>query len=307
MKINKSIKLLLGVLAIGISGCTHRDTIKVKEKIETQDIDEIGPDDISEPESFNPITDEIKLLAATKAPTVDPSTVIFSKEDSYVFNSQAYLDVDMQSNDVSIREGHSLIYFFEGKCSEGYQGSYYSFYTNVYLWDDGFATGISNTETFKGYWYNDENGDGKVTDEDKLGIVCDPVDYIHYSTIICTKEDRFYEWTASMYINTGWGDRSVYIYGYTYYETIAIAIDSNKTGTKFKVGDEFDVNTWGVFEVHQNLKYGYVFERDDDETKQIKWNIPDGLIVDGKMAKTGTYPIKASFNNFEASITVVVK
>ena len=79
--------------------------------------------------------------------------------------------------------------------------------------------------------------------------------------------------------------RNIIVSGFMYYEPIAIAIDTYKTGTEFSVGDSFDVLNWGVVEIYQNLKYGYVFERSDKENMQLKWTIPEGLIVKGALAK----------------------
>lgn len=299
-KVKKPLMLLLATLALGASGC-ESSNITVKEKVEL--IDPIEP----ESGPLNPITDEIRALAATKAPEVDPSTVISTKRSEYDFHSQSYIDIDLQSGDLSIREGHSLIYLFRGSYKEGYQGDYYCYYASIYLWDDGFVTGISNTEPFKGYWYNDENGDGIVTDADRLGIICDSDTYQKYSNIIFEKGEFFYDWRGQIYLNTGTADRSIDIGGYLYYETIAIAIESNKTGTRFKVGDSFDIKMWAVFEIHQDLRYTYAFEREDIESMQVKWIIPEGLIVEDKVVKSGTYIIKATYDNFEAKATIVVQ
>lgn len=298
MKNNKAIKLLFSILAIAVSGCAS-GSIRIREKVEL--VDPI------EPRPLNPITDEIRALAATKAPSLDPKNVIYSKLDNYDFSNQAYLNVDLQSSDLSIREGHSLIYLFRGSINEGYNGVYYNYYANIYLWEDGFATGISHNETFKGYWYNDEDGDGIITDADNLGIVCDPSAYEKYSNIVCEKGEYFYDWRASIYLNNGYGDRSVLLGGYLYYETIAIAIESNKTGTNFAIGDSFDIRMWSVYEIHQNLEYTYAFERDDIEAMQIRWIIPEGLVMDNRMAKAGTFAIKATYNNFETSTLVFVE
>ena len=201
-KVKKPLMLLLATLALGASGC-ESSNITVKEKVEL--IDPIEPR--SGP--LDPITDEIRALAATKVPEKDPSTVISTKRSEYDFHSQSYIDIDLQSGDLSTREGHSLIYLFRGSYKEGYQGDYYCYYANIYLWDDGFVTGISNTEPFKGYWYNDESGDGRVTDADRLGIICDSDTYQKYSNIIFEKGEFFYDWRGQIYLNTGTADRSI--------------------------------------------------------------------------------------------------
>ncbi len=307
-KKSKSLKLLFGIFALGISGCVHEPVeIKtVSEKPKSEDVINIKE------EGFNPITNEIKSLAASKTPRLDPKTVIISKQNTYDYQNQDYKAIDLQSIDVANREDHTLIYLFQGEYSEGYQGEYFDYFANIYLWDDGFLTGISNGDLFKGYWYNDENGDGVISNSESLGMVCDPNEFERYSSIEVYRADYFYDWALYLDMNIGRNvgsefHRDIIVSGFMYYEPIAIAIDTYKTGTEFNVGDSFDVLNWGVVEIYQNLKYGYVFERSDKENMQLKWTIPEGLIVEDTLAKKGTFEIKASFNHFEASATIVVK
>lgn len=304
-KNSKTLKLLLGMLALGICSCERKPVTVTDLSGDSKTKEDVDP---IEQDGFNPITKAIKDLAASKTPALDPAAVVFSKQDSYDYESQAYKAIDLQSIDVANRTGRTLIYLFEGKYTEGYQGEYFIYYANIYLWDDGFLTGKSHNEVFKGYWYNDEDGDGKVTDTDKLCMVCDPVEFEKYHTIVCDSMEYNKDWIAYLYMNIADSfQRSILVNGYMYYEPIAIAIDTSKTGTEFHKGDPFDIRQWAVVQINQNLKYRYVFERIDKENMEVKWTIPDGLIVNEALSKEGTFEIKASFNNFEASATITVK
>ncbi len=271
-------------------------------------------------EKFNPITEEIKALAESKTPELDPTSVVFSKRHEYNFKllenkenkeeMDVYNAIDVESSgaDVSVRDKRTLIYFFEGTYSEGYQGQYNEYYTNLYLWDDGFITGNSNGSKFKGFWYNDEDANGIVEKNDKIGIVCDEEAFKNFKSIICTRATGFYEWDTYVYMNPGWGGRSIVVSGYMYYETIALAVDTTKTGVKFKVGDTLKLSNWTVNRILQNLRYGSVFDMPDGPEKmRTKWTIPEGLIENNKFAKSGEYELKVTWNGLETSVNVTVE
>lgn len=248
---------------------------------------------------FDPITDEIKALAESKAPENDPKDVIYAKEDEYDFNATDFTAIE---NGAATREGHYLVYLFEGAYSEGYQGQYNEYYTYLYLWEDGFYTGKSNSQTFKGYWYNDLDDDGTV---DCLNMVSNSE---KYASIVCSKATGFYNYEAYVYMHPGWGDgRSIIVAGYMVYETIALAIDTTKTGLNFKVGDSFRTSSWQLNRILQNLKYGSVFNTPDGDSKtKTKWTIPSGLLVDDKFAQAGEFEIKAEWGGLETSVTITV-
>ena len=262
-----------------------------------------GPSD-TEPKpdpkpKWDPITDEIRALAETKTPTNDPKDVVYSKEDSYDFTTS---DFNALSAGAASREGHYLVYLFEGAYSEGYQGQYNEYYTNLYLWDDGFMTGKSNSQTFKGYWYNDMDGDGTT---DCLNMVSNSE---KYASIVCSKETGFYNYQAYVFMHPGWGDgRSIIVAGYMYYDAIALAVNTTKTGTEFTVGDSFKTSDWQVNRILSNLSFGAVFNTPDGSaTTQTKWTVPSGLIVDGKLAQAGTFDLKATWGGLEVTVTITV-
>ncbi|MCQ2086767.1 MAG: hypothetical protein MJZ37_01640 [Bacilli bacterium] len=248
---------------------------------------------------WNPVTDEIKALAAGKQPATDPTGYVFAKEETYDFNDETLAGVTAGA---ATRENRQLIYLFEGAYSEGYQGQYNEYYTNLYLWDDGIMTGKSNSQTFKGYWYNDMDGDGTV---DCLNMVSGSA---KYASIVCSKETGFYNYQAYVFMHPGWGDgRSIIVAGYMYYDAIALAINTTKTGLNFTVGDSFKTSDWTLNRILANLSYGAVFNTPDgSSTTQTKWTIPSGLIVDGKLALAGEFEIKASWGGLETSVKITV-
>ena len=248
---------------------------------------------------FNPITDEIKTLAESKAPANDPKDIVFAKEDEYDFNAADFTALEAGA---ATRENHYLVYLFEGAYSEGYQGQYNEYYTYLYLWDDGLYTGKSNSQTFKGYWYNDLDDDGTA---DCLNMVSNSE---KYASIVSSKATGFYNYEAYVYMYPGWGDgRSIIVAGYMVYETIALAIDTTKTGLEFKVGDSFRTSSWQLNRILQNLKYGSVFNTPDgDDKTKTKWTIPSGLLVDDKFAQAGEFEIKASWGGLETSVSIKV-
>ena len=253
---------------------------------------------------FNPITDEIKALAASQTPELDPKTVIYPKNREYDYSDADYLAINIDNDDMSVRKYHTLIYLFEGTYTEGYQGSYNELYANLYLWDDGIFTGVSHNTKFKGFWYNDVDGNGVVDNSDTLGMVSQ---YTHFESISCTKTTGFYDWEAYMYLYPGWGDRSIIVSGYMYYETIALAVDTTKTGLDFKIGDSFRLSAWSVNRILQNLKYGAVYNmKDGPANMKIDWVLPDGLIVNNRFAKSGTYTLGVIWNGLSTSVTIYV-
>lgn len=256
-------------------------------------------------EKFNPLTDEVKELCKSAMPDAanDPANIIIAKEAEYDFSSSATEFTSLSASSGKTRADHYLVYLFEGAYSEGYQGKYNEYYTNLYLWDDGLFTGKSNSQTFKGYWYNDADGDGTV---DCLNMVSDSA---KYASLVTSKATGFYSAQAYVYMHPGWGDgRSIIVSGYMYYDLVALAIDATQTGTKFKVGDMFSVSDWTLNRILANQNYSAVFNTPDgDSSTKTTWDIPSGLIVDGKFAQAGTFTISASWSGKTASIDIVVE
>ena len=246
-------------------------------------------------ESFNPITAEIKEIAEKYEYDFKPNEVIIQEQDSY-----DYTGMNNKVGDGTKRDGHNMVYYFEGAYAEGYQGDYSETYAYLCLWDDGLFGGKINSTSVRGYWFNSSIAEGQQGQvKDCLKMVSN-VD--HYDSIIAQEATGFYQYNAYAYLGFSWGTRSMILNGYEYYPEVALAIDPSNTGTQFKVGEPFDRDSWVALRVLKNLSYSSVFK-----SSEVKWTVPsDMLDKDGNFQQAGDYEIKAAWNNMEASVTVHV-
>ena len=268
-------------------------------------------------EKVNPITDEIKAAAEAVDYDFDPSSIVIKQEElgyKYADNDEeGYYNSDLAGlSYTDTREGHNLVYVFEGEYSEGYQGQYNTYLTGMYLWDDGLFAGKSNSTNFKGYWYNssltapEDDPDTEDVDEsiDTLVMVSNTskLDYIKAEPPMGGSAD-FYELQAYVYMHPGWGDgRSVVVSGYKYYPNVAAFIDTNGYN-EMKVGEKFVINsTWFFDRVIKNLSYTPIIP-----TSDIKWTLPSGMIDDKKkLVADGEYEIKAEWKGYSQTATLKV-
>ena len=250
----------------------------------------------NETPKVDPITDEMKANAEAFEYDFDPTSVHFTKEDlatgangTFVFDS-TISGLPTNGN----RSGVNLVYRFEGSYAEGYQGDYSETYAFIYLWDDGLFGGKAKDTTFKGFWYN------RKGEEQCLEMVSN-VD--RYESIIAESTSGFYERQAYLYLNMGWGQRSIICGGYMYYPEVALFIDAGTNGAalNYKVGDTYDRQSWVAKRVLKNLAYSSVFKQ-----SEVRWSDPAGMAVNGKFAAAGDYEVKATWNGLEASINVHV-
>ena len=149
---------------------------------------------------------------------------IESEDFPEVIKEKARSEYNFSSSELSglsfsaTRNGHELVYRFEGKYSEGYQGQYNTYDSTIYLWDDGLFVGKANSTTFKGYWYNSSLRDGQDADGNDI---CDCLvmysNASRYETII-TSPVAVGQRQAYIFLNPGWGEgRSVVVTGYAQY------------------------------------------------------------------------------------------
>ena len=262
-------------------------------------------------EKVDPITDEMREAADAVEYDFDPSSVVIhQEEDGYKYadnDEDGYYDPNLATlTYTNVREGHNLVYVFEGEYSEGYQGQYNTYLTGMYLWDDGLFAGKSNSTNFKGYWYNssisapDDDPETEDIDEsiDTLMMVSNTS---HFESIKAEVPigggGDFYEVQAYVFMHPGWGDgRSVVVSGYKYYPNVAAFIDTNGYD-EMKIGEKFVVNsTWFFDRVIKNLSYTPIIPNNE-----INWNLPDGMI-DGKkkLIAEGSYEISASWTDKNA-------
>lgn len=249
--------------------------------------------------AFDPITDEIKAAADAYEYDFDPASVIIKEQAEWDFGAADLNALQFTLN----REGHNLVYYFEGRYSEGYQGQYNEYFTYLYLWDDGLYAGKSNSTNFKGYWYNsslDRGTDEDGTDiKDCLIMVSNSEKYASLITEDCT---GFYDKSVYVFMHPGWGDgRSIIVSGYLYYPDVAIFIDTAGDNCQYKVGDRFDRSGWTANHVIKSLKYSSVWK-----PEEVKWTDEAGMLSDGKFAAAGEYTVTAKWGDFEATQTITV-
>ena len=272
-------------------------------------------------EKVDPITDEMREAAEALEYDFDPSTIIIKEEEEYDYDNEELKKLTYSAT----REGHNLVYVFEGEYSEGYQGQYNTYLSGMYLWDDGLFAGKSNSQNFKGYWYNssltapEDDPETEDVDEsiDCLNMVSD--DEFTISNGGSSRTDKFfksiitqvpmggtadfYERQAYIFMYPGWGDgRSVVVSGYKYYPNVAAFIDTNGYD-EMKVGEKFVVNsTWFFDRVIKNLSYTPIIPN-----SEIKWTIPSGMIDDKKkLVAAGEYEIKAEWKEYSDTVTLKV-
>lgn len=276
-------------------------------------------------QKVDPINDRIRAAADAVEYAFNPESVIIKQQEKYVYKTadktdDAYFNEDYPSLSAgaSSRTGHELVYLFEGIFSEGYHGGYGTYSANLYLWDDGLMTGKSNNDSFKGYWYNSSLEFGKDEEgndiADCLNMVCgEPktvnaegeitdYQYGNYKSIQTDVVKGFYQRQGYVYLNPGWGGRSVVVSGYKYYPNVAMFIDTDQK-TEFKVGEVFNREMdWAANKVIKNLNYTPIMEVDS-----VSWTYPEGMLDENnKFVAAGEYEITAKWQGFEDTVTIKV-
>ena len=294
---------VLVVTAILVASLVSADLVKKngsgKQNIKSDESSEPGP---VEP-AFDPITDEIKSVADAYDYDFNPAEVLIEEQDEYDFNDADMKAVPTQSGN---REGHNLVYVFEGAYAEGYQGDYSETYGAIYLWEDGLFGGRINSTDIRGYWYNsskDAPADDPETEDDESKDCLNLVSNVNkYEFVNFERASGFYDWRTHLYLGFSWGTRSMEIAGYMYYPEVAIAIDPSSTGTEFNVGETFDRSGWVANRILKNLNYSAVFK-----ASEVTWTDGEGIKDGQAFTATGEYTVTAKWNGFEATVTVTVK
>ena len=271
-------------------------------------------------EKYDPKKDERMIAAANAVEySFNPDPVIIKQQEAYAYKAAdategVYFNQEYPGlkEGASSRSGHELVYLFEGIFSEGYHGGYGTYSAYLYLWDDGLMSGKSNNANFKGYWYNSslEYGKNEAGEdvEDCVNMVCEEkntngsLKYENFKSIITDSVKGFYSRQGYVFLNPGWGGRSVVVSGYKYYPDVAMFIDTDGQDT-FKVGDVFNrENIWAANRVIKNLNYNPIMDVDS-----VKWTYPEGMLDENnKFKAAGEYEIKAKWGNFEDSVKVTV-
>ena len=297
------------VVAAVLAGSLSASALKSKAP-KNQD-NSSGQQSSEKKEKPNPITQRIIDAAELVDYDFNPESVLVKQEPKYEMSKPAddaedpgYYDPNLAGLSYSAtRSGYNLVYFFEGVFSEGYQGQYNTYSATLYLWDDGLFTGKSNSDTFKGYWYNSSIDYG--TDEETGEDIIDCLNMVssgNFQSIITEPVKGFYQRQGYVYLNPGWGGRSVVVSGYKYYPDVAIFIDTDEK-VNFKVGEVFNRGMdWAANKVIKNLSYTPIVNVDE-----VQWTYPTGMLdSNNQFVEAGEYEIKAKWNGFEDSVTITV-
>lgn len=288
------------LVAAAVVGSTVSSSLLTKGKAQANKGDSTSSQISVEP-AADPITDEIRALAEAYDYDFDPTSVIIRDQ-----NENYYVDGKWNFNDpvlsnltvTSKRPDNHIVYYFEGSYSEGWQGDYSPYYAEIYLWDDGTFAGKSNSDNFKGFWYNCSLNNPEDT-ADTLIMVSNSG---NFSTINTDPKTGFYQREAYIYLNPGWGGRSVPVAGYYYYPEVALFIDSGKSALEYKVGDYFNRGSWTAKRVLKNLSYSAVFKGDT-----VKWTDEAGMLDSNNcFVAAGEYTVTATWNGFTATKTITV-
>lgn len=292
----------VALAAILVASLVSADMVR-KNAQGRNNADNSSSDIVPDEPIFDPITDDIKAVAEAFDYDNDPKSVIIPEEDEYDLSDSTMRGVPTQSG---TREGHYLVYVFEGAYAEGYQGDYSETYGSIYLWEDGLYGGRINSTDIRGYWYNSSKeapaDDPETEDVDESLDCLNLVGYVSkYEFINFERASGFYDWRAHIYLGFSWGTRSMEIAGYMYYPEVALAIDPSSTGLEFKVGETFDRDGWVADRILKNLNYSAVFKG-----SEVKWTDGEGIKNHQAFTEAGEFEVTASWNGFEASVTVTV-
>ncbi len=270
-------------------------------------------------EGFNPITEEVKAKAAEANYTFKPAEVVMKEQESYDFNG----DVKSVSTNTT-RDGHNMVYYFEGSYSEGWQGDYSATYGYICLWDDGLYGGKIGSLNIRGYWFNSSLKAAEGA-KDCLKMVSDPKinDKVNnketekYNSLIAQPSTGFYKYQIYAYLRMSWGDdRSMILNGYEYFPEVAIAIDTQNAELQAYKGEEYDMSSWVPTRILSSLDYSSVFKPVD-----VAWTAEDGKVsisyvdddknrgissITAVFDSVGEKNVTIKWNGFEASVKVNV-
>ena len=264
-------------------------------------------------DAYNPITPEIKKAAEEYDYSFNPSEVLIKEEAEYSFSG-----INSKVSDGTTRDGHNMVYYFEGAYAEGYQGDYSQTYAYLCLWEDGLFGGKINSTSARGYWFNSSLAEGVGEDgkdvKDCLKMVSN-VD--HYDSIIAQEATGFYTYQAYAYLGFSWGTRSMILNGYEYYPEVALALNTQNAELETVVGEDYDMSSWVPTRILKNLTFSSVFKPVD-----VDWSVSSGKVtiayvddnksrgissITANFAEAGEQTVTIKWSGFEASVKVNVK
>ena len=264
-------------------------------------------------DAWNPITEAVKKAAADYDYSFNPGNVLIKESAEYDFNANDVKSVSTTEK----RDGHNMVYYFEGAYAEGYQGDYSSTYAYLCLWEDGLFGGKINDTQVRGYWFNSSLAEGKNEQGEDIKDCLKMVSNVnHYDSIIAQEASGFYQYQAYAYLGFSWGTRSMILNGYEYYPEVALALNTQDSVLEAYAGEEYDMSSWVPTRILKNLTFSSVFKPVD-----VTWEAEDGKVtieyVDGQknrgissiMAKfdsVGSKKVTIKWGGFEADVTIKV-
>ena len=270
-------------------------------------------------EGFNPITEEVKAKAAEANYTFKPAEVVIKEQQGYDFTT----DVKSVTTNTT-RDGHNMVYYFEGSYSEGWPGDYTATYGYICLWDDGLYGGKIGSLNIRGYWFNSslQAGEGvkdclKMVSDPKINDKVNNKETEKYNSLIAQPSTGFYKYQIYAYLRMSWGDdRSMILNGYEYFPEVAIAIDTQNAELQAYKGEEYDMSSWVPTRVLSSLDYSSIFKPVD-----VTWSAEDGKVaieyvdddknrgissITAVFDSVGEKNVTIKWNGFEASVKVNV-
>ena len=310
--VNEDMKLkkddVLGIVKVGVSGAVVLAAVLTSALVALDMKSKMNK--AGEDGSYNPITPEIEKIAKEFDYSFEPDKVIIKEQEDYDFNDSEVKNVSTTET----REGHNMVYYFEGAYAEGYQGDYSQTYAYLCLWEDGLFGGKVNDTQVRGYWFNSSIAEGKDgTVKDCLKMVSN---VNHYDSIIAQEATGFYQYQAYAYLGFSWGTRSMILNGYEYYPEVALALNTQDSVLEAYVGEEYDMSSWVPTRILKNLTFSSVFKPVD-----VTWEAEDGSVaisyvdnnksrgissIIGTFNSTGEKKVTIKWGGFEADVTIKV-
>ena len=313
-EVNEDMKIkkgdVLGIVKIGVSGAVVLAAVLTSALVALDMKSKMNK--AGEDGSYNPITPEIKKAAEEFDYSFNPKEVLIKEQEEYNFNADDVKNVPTTET----RDGHNMVYYFEGAYAEGYQGDYSQTYAYLCLWEDGLFGGKVNDTQVRGYWFNSSLAEGSKDGQDVKDCLKMVSNVNHYDSIIAQEATGFYQYQAYAYLGFSWGTRSMILNGYEYYPEVALALNTQDSVLEAYVGEEYDMSSWVPTRILKNLTFSSVFKPVD-----VTWEAEDGSVaisyvdnnksrgissIIGTFNSTGEKKVTIKWNGFEADVTVKV-
>ena len=313
-EVNEDMKIkkgdVLGIVKIGVSGAVVLAAVLTSALVALDMKSKMNK--AGEDGSYNPITPEIRKAAEEFDYSFNPKEVLMKEQEEYDFNASDVKNVPTTET----RDGHNMVYYFEGAYAEGYQGDYSQTYAYLCLWEDGLFGGKVNDTQVRGYWFNSSLAEGSKDGQDIKDCLKMVSNVNHYDSIIAQEATGFYQYQAYAYLGFSWGTRSMILNGYEYYPEVALALNTQDSVLEAYVGEEYDMSSWVPTRILKNLTFSSVFKPVD-----VTWEAEDGSVaisyvdnnksrgissIIGTFNSTGEKKVTIKWNGFEADVTVKV-